>query len=297
MHRLRSVAFLLLVAVAVAATARFALEREASEAGRVRNPAWLPNGRALRIASFGHRLLLSDFYWLKSVQYVGETVLARTDRWEALLPLVDLATDLDPRHGYAYQVTGSNLAGLAGRHAEAAAILQKGIRNLPERWGLYWVHAVNKFLYEGEFAEAAAYARKAAEVGKRPHLALLASSLSLVANTEDEYQATIAVLAEMLEQTDVPELRDELERRLVKVSTYLVLSRLERAVEEYRARHGRPPPSLAALLGPSLPELPRDPAGGRIVYDADTGEVRSTVLGKRAPLRPDAPGPAELRLP
>jgi hypothetical protein len=295
MHRARTIALATLVAAAVMASARFSLEREASDLGRVRNPAWLPDGAAVRIAAFGHRILLADFYWLKTVQYIGETVLARQDRWEALHPLADLVTDLDPRYGYAYQVAGSNLAGLAGRHAEAAAILKKGMRNLPERWGLYWTHAVNKFLYEADYAEAAAYARKAAEIGKRPHLALLAANLSLVANTEDEYQATIAILQEQLRQTDLPELREQLARRLVKVRTYLVLSRLERAIEEHRARTGRPPGSLLELVGPSLPGLPGDPSGGQILYDARTGEVSSSALGRRAPLRADVAGPAEFQ--
>jgi len=269
-----------------AVSSRMALEPEALASGRIRNPAWLPSGKLLRIASLGQRLLLSDYYWLKLVQYVGETMLAKQQRWEALYPLADIVTDLDPRHGYAYQVAGSNLSGLAQRYQEADRILQKGIRNLPDRWQLYFVAAVNKFYFEGDFAEAARYARLAADVGKRPHLALLASNLSLAADTEGEYRAAEAFVQEAVQQAETPELREQLERRLAKVRTYRVLSEVEKAIAAYQQRQGRRPFTLLALVGEGLlPALPADPSGGEIVYDPATGEVKSSVLGPRKPVR------------
>ncbi len=160
---MRRAALPLALAAALAgltAAARLALEPDASRAPPIRNPAFLPSGRAARVTAFGQRLLVSDLYWLRTVQYMGETAMAGVKRWEALLPLADLVTDLDPRYGYAYQVAGSNLSGLAGRYAEADRILEKGLRNVPERWSLPFVLAVNKFLYEGDFAGGAAYARR-----------------------------------------------------------------------------------------------------------------------------------------
>jgi hypothetical protein len=288
----RAIAVVAVLSAATMALARVTLEPEASHAGRLRNPAWLPSGRSARLASFGHRLLVADFFWLKLVQYVGETVMAKEDRWQALYPLADLVTDLDPRHGYAYQVAGSNLAGLAHRYGEADRILTKGIENLPDRWQLYWMQSVNKFLFEGDYAEGAAYARKAAEVGKKPHLALLASNLSLVADTDDEYRAATAVLQESLKLADQPEMREQLERRLIKVQTYLALSQIERAMEAFRKVHGRLPSWLGELPGAFSGQVPLDPSGGRFVYDPITGQVRSSVLGKREPLRVgEAPRP------
>jgi tetratricopeptide (TPR) repeat protein len=276
---------LLAAAVGVAALGRGALEPEASARGAVRNPAWLPSGTVLRTVSFGQRLLLADFYWLRTVSYMGETLLARSDRWEALLPLAEIVTDLDPRYGYVYQVVGSNLAGLAHRHAEADRILEKGMRALPERWSLPFVQATNKFVFEQDYPAAARLARRAAEIGKRPHLALLAANLSALANTDDEYEAAATFLVQMLGQTDMPELREELETRLVRIRTYQALSTLERAIGAFRARTGRLPGRLADLVPADLPSLPADPSGGRFEYDGATGAVRSSRLGPRAPLR------------
>lgn len=283
MPKLLLVAPLLLAALAGAARSR--LEPEALAVGAVRDISWLPDGRAARAASLGQRLLLADLYWLKLVQYMGDMALRDGD-WSALYPLADLTTDLDPRFGYAYQVAGSNLAGLAGRHSEAERILKKGIENVPDRWTIPWTLAVNKFLYEQDFAAAASYARQAAAVGRRPHLALLAANLSLVADQDDEYAAAEAVLLESIPQAEHPELRNQLEARLVRVRTYAVLSRLERAIAAFQARFARRPFTLDELAFQGLVRtIPPDPSGGVLRYDAATGRVRSSVAGERSPTR------------
>ncbi len=285
MRRLGTAA-LLALSVAGAATARFALDAEASARGRIRDPAWLPSGKMVRLASFGQRLVLADLYWLRTVMYVGEAALAPERGWAALKPLGEIVTDLDPRFGYAYQVVGSNLSGLAGRVEESNRILEKGMRNVPDRWTLPFLYAFNKFFYLGDFAGAAEYVRRAAEVGRRPHLALLAANLSLVAGTEEQYRSAASFLEVSLREAGSPELRRELEERLVKVRTYQVLGRVERALEAFRAGRGRSPLFLEELVFRGyLPEVPADPAGGAVEYDPWTGTVRSSVLGPRQPLK------------
>jgi len=284
LHRRAPLAALVIAALAVTLAARRALEPEASARGAVRDPAWLPSGQLLRTVSCGQRLLLADVYWLRAVQYIGETVLAKAQRWDALLPLAEIVTDLDPRFGYAYQVAGSNLAGLAHRYSEADRILKKGMKTLPDRWSLPFTYATNKFIHEHDYAEAAEYARRAAEVGKRPSIALLAANLAAIANTDDEYRASVALLDEMLEQTDTPELKDELRERRTRMLTFQALSTLERAIAAHHRRTGRLPARLADLVPSELPSLPPEPSGGRFVLDPSTGAVRSSILGPRAPV-------------
>jgi tetratricopeptide (TPR) repeat protein len=282
--KLRIVAAVLALGAATA-VARTSLEAEASRAAAVRDPAWLPNGALLRVASFGQRLVVADLYWLKFVQYVGETALAKANRWDALHPLADIVTDLDPRFGYAYQVAGSNLAGLAHRYDEAARILEKGMKSVPDRWSLPWTYATNKFLYEEDYATAADYARKAAQVGKRPYLALLAANLSALANTDAEYRTTLAFLDQAIDQAGTDELRATLVERRMRTATWYALAKLEHAIARFERTTGRKPSFLSELLAGYLDQIPPDPSGGEIVYDPSTGTVRSTVWGPRAPLK------------
>ena len=279
-------ALALLLFAGAAAVTRTALEPEAHQIGRVRDPTWLPSGKAVRFASFGQRLSLSDLYWLRTVMYVGEGVLAPTRGWEGLFPLGDIVTDLDPRFGYAYQVVASNLTGLAHRVKESDRLLEKGMQKVPDRWMLPFLYAFNKFFYEDDYVTAARYARLAAEVGNRPHLALLAANLSLTANTEEEYAAAIGFLEVSRQQAANPELKAELDLRLEKVLTYRELSRCERAIATFKERTGHLPLTfLELVVSGLLPSLPMDPSGGEIAYDPSTGAVRSTTLGPRQPIR------------
>jgi len=286
MRRQAALTLALLVASAgAAAAARLALEPEASRRAPVRDPAFLPSGKVLRAASFGQRLLLADLYWLRTVQYMGETIMAESQRWEALYPLAEIVTDLDPRFGYVYQIAGSNLAGLAGRHAEADKILKKGMKNVPDRWMLLFVYATNKFVYEEKYAEAAEYARRASALARRPDLALLAANLSALADTEVEYGAALAFLDQAMKDAANPDLRVQLEARRVKVATYEVLSRVEKALAAFQQATGRRAGWLGELVPGYLPWFPEDPSGGTIRYDPATGQVASSVVGQRAPLR------------
>jgi hypothetical protein len=276
-------------ALALAAWCRVALEPEALSLGRVRDPAWLPSGQLLRVTSLGQRLALADLYWLRTVMYVGESSLAPARGWAALLPLGEIVTDLDPRFGYAYQIVGSNLSGLAKDVAASDRLLEKGMRNVPDRWSLPFLYAFNKFFYEGDYATAADYARRAAEVGRRPHLALLAANLSLAANTEGQYDSALAFLDTSLAQANTPEMQAELSERRTKVQTYRELARCEAAVRAFRARTGRAPLLLDEVVWARLlPRVPEDPSGGRIEYNPFADTVRSTRIGARAPLRADS---------
>ncbi|HET6437344.1 MAG TPA: hypothetical protein VFG59_04740 [Anaeromyxobacter sp.] len=282
---LRRLAVLLALALATAGS-RLLLAQDAEGLGKIRDPSFLPRGNLLRTASFGERLILSDAYWLRFVQYVGETVILKQQRWEAMYPLADLVTDLDPRFGYAYQVAGSNLSGLAQRYDEADQILLKGMRHVPDRWSLPLVMGINKFLYQQDYTAAAEYIRRAAQVGKRPHLALLAANLSALADSDAEYQTALAFLDQALEHAGTDELKAELRDRRSRTATFWVLSRLEKALGAYRRMKGHPPARLEELVTAGLlPEIPPDPSGGALQYDPSDGTVKSSVWGARAPLR------------
>jgi len=74
-------------------------------AARPYDVRYVPRSDSVRVAALGHRTLVSDLYWLQAVQYVGEPK-AEQRGWDKLYPLIDLVTDLDPRHGYAFQTAG-----------------------------------------------------------------------------------------------------------------------------------------------------------------------------------------------
>jgi tetratricopeptide (TPR) repeat protein len=252
--------------------------------------AVVPSSTVLRWASLGHPTLAANLSYLRMVQYLGEP-RAGERGWEKLLPLADLVTDLDPGHGYAYQVAGTVL-GSVQRVPESNAILEKGMRNVPERYILPFLRAFNAFYYAGDYAEAGRFVEIAARTPNAPeHLRQNVLAMYVKGRRAD---AALAFLerarTEARDETSRLAIDEQIKRALLERDAAL----LDEAVARYRARHGLPPFALELLVADGLVRaIPQDPFGGSYVLGQD-GRVRSSVYEARfAP--PERPGrmPAE----
>ncbi len=278
---------LAVAAVTLAAGSAIDLRLAYAHLSRPYDVTHVPNGPAARIASLGHAHLVSTLYWLSAVQYIGEPK-AEERGWDKLHPLVDLVTDLDPRHGYAYQTAGIVLSA-AGRLDESNRILLKGMEKGPPWWSFPYYVSFNHWFYLGDYAKGAEYARIAArKPGASPNISRLALSLSSKSGTPED---ALAVLQELRANV-----KDEVSAAALDEQVKLaVLERdaqaLERAAARYRAERGRRPADLEELVRERyVGALPKDPFGGRYALDPD-GRVRSTANGFRFTLREDAHSP------
>mgnify|MGYP001032597033 CR=1 FL=1 len=78
---------------------------KSTERGTREERLFLPDGRMLKRASFGHNHALADLYWLRAIQYYGEPEHEKEGyRW--LYPLLSLITDLDPLYDTPYRWGG-----------------------------------------------------------------------------------------------------------------------------------------------------------------------------------------------
>ncbi|HVG20566.1 MAG TPA: hypothetical protein VNI02_16070 [Blastocatellia bacterium] len=103
------------------------------------------SGAAVKKMSLGLESLAADIYWIRTVQYFGRKLLdknrpvsssASSDiRMDLLAPLLDIIVTLDPHYLSAYRF---GAIFLPERDLPAAiALLEKGIRENPDRWRLY----------------------------------------------------------------------------------------------------------------------------------------------------------------
>src|SRR5918993_1418741 len=93
------------------------------------------NGATVKRASLGFNGLAADWYWMRSLQYVGRKVLTNgqglqldnlgTLNLKLLPPLLDTATTLDPQFLEPYEYAAIVLPGIDVK--EAIRITQKGI--------------------------------------------------------------------------------------------------------------------------------------------------------------------------
>ena len=265
--------------------------------------AHVPKGSFMRLASLGQRGLVSDLYWLETVQYVGDSK-ADQRGYDKLFPLVDLVTDLDPRHGYAYQ-TGGIVLSAAGRLEESDRILEKGMEKGPPWWSFPFYVAFNHFFYRGDYAAAARYAEIAARrPGASPNISHLAVSLASKSGSPDQAVALIEELRRTVaDEASAARLDEQLKLAILERDAQM----LEAAVARFRTERGRDVGSLDELVGAGIvPGIPPDPFGGHYTWNVDDRKVRSSANpfrfqfreGPRSPRFQQQPGqPAPERIP
>ena len=92
--------------------------------------------------SLGYSGLLADIYWTRVVQYFGTKHRANAKQYLILEPLLEMTTTLDPKLLPAYEFGSVFLAQKppegAGNPLAAARLVEKGIRENPQAWRLYY---------------------------------------------------------------------------------------------------------------------------------------------------------------
>jgi tetratricopeptide (TPR) repeat protein len=282
--------FLPLAVGAAALALAAALDLALFESLRARpfDVGYVPTGPAARVAALGHRTLLSDLYWLETVQYIGDS---KGDErgYDKLLPLLELVTDLDPRHGYAYQ-TGGIVLSAVGRLDESDQILAKGVEKGPPYWTFGYYLAFNAWFYRGDYETAARWARVAAKTpGASANISQLALSLSSKSGSPE---AAIATLRELRATVHDELTASKLDEQLNLAALERDAQALERAVERFRATQERDPITLHELVTAGLvPGIPQDPFGGEYRWDPAERRIHSTANSFRfsRPAAPQAP--------
>jgi tetratricopeptide (TPR) repeat protein len=224
-------------------------------------------GPTVRRASLGFNGLAADWYWMRSLQYVGHKILnAKTNiqlddlsqlNLNLLAPLLDVTTTLDPEFEEPYEYAAAVLPAIDVQ--EAIRIIRKGIAANPSAWRpyqylgyIYWqqrdFQAASKAYGEGAKLPGAPHwmeamkARMAAEGGSR--------------NLARE------IYSRMYEQAGDNSVKEMARRRLLQLDSWDQRDALRKALSIYRSRIGRCPSSWKEIepLSRAL-QLPVDSTG------------------------------------
>ena len=283
---MRSTLRLLALAVlALAGSSALGLSLASRSLSRPYDVVHVPRGAVARVMALGHRTFLSDLYWLSTVQYIGEP-RAEQRGWDKLYPLVDLVTDLDPRHGYAYQTAGIVLSA-AGRLDESDRILVKGIEKGPRYWTFPFYLSFNAWFYRADYAAGARWAEMAARTpGASPNISHLALSLrSKTSTPEDAIEMLRELRSTVKDEVTASRLDEQMKLAIVERDAQA----LEAAAARFEQQRGRPPASLDELVREGfVRSVPEDPFGGRYVWHAAEKKVRSSANPFRFSLREEA---------
>ncbi|MDQ2936404.1 MAG: hypothetical protein M3R67_02735 [Acidobacteriota bacterium] len=231
-------------------------------------------GHTVKRASLGFHGLAADWYWMRSLQYVGHKILnTKTNiqlddlsqlNLNLLAPLLDVTTTLDPEFEEPYEYAAAVLPAINVQ--EAIRIIRKGIAANPSAWRpyqylgyIYWqqhdFQAASKAYGEGAKLPGAPHwmeamkARMAAEGGSR--------------NLARE------IYSRMYEQAGDNSVKEMARRRLLQLDSWDQRDALRKALSIYRSKVGRCPSSWkevevlsrALRLSVDSTGAPLDPAG------------------------------------
>ena len=240
---------------------------------------YLPSGDYLRMASLGYRELAADLLWLQAIQVMGERKLSEEEgHW--LYEAVDRITTLDPKFVRAYEAGSHALCILVVMPEKSNRLLEKGMQHNPQEWKLPFLLGINYYFEMADDEKAAEAMAKAALLPGAPEgIARLAAKLFVSARSP---QQAVELLAKVYEETSDESMRKILDTRLKESIVERDLQILEEAIHRYQASHSRRPEQLENLVAPGLlRELPREPFGGRYLYEPATGVVRSSEVTER----------------
>ena len=256
----------------------------------------VPSGAVLGRMVLSFDAMLADVYWMRAVNHYGSTKLSDDEEksYELLYPLLDITTTLDPRFNVAYRfgaifLTEAFPAG-PGRPDQAVALLQKGIRQMPEQWEYLMDVGFIYYWWLRDYEEAATWFQRASEI---PGSSWWLQSLAANTLTQGGSRGASRLLWQQMHETaDNEWLRTEASRRLAQLDALDEIDLYARVVAAFEARARRLPGSWQDLIVAGLlNRLPVDPAGHQYLLAQRTGVVTVSPRSPLFPLPDDPSGP------
>jgi tetratricopeptide (TPR) repeat protein len=225
---------------------------------------YLPSGKVLKRASLGYSSLLADVYWTRAVQYFGSRHVAHATHYELLYPLLDITTDLDPHIIVVYEYGSIFLSQKppegAGQPEKAVALVEKGIRENPTYWRLYFTLGFIFYTDLKDYKAAQQAFEKGSEIpGALPWMKVLAARM---AEHGKDVNTAIALWGAVLDNSKDKDIRNTAISHLDSIRADLDIMELDRRVNAYHDRMGRYPGEWADLIHAGLLQgVPADPHG------------------------------------
>ena len=244
------------------------------------------NPKTAKRLSLSFNGLAADWYWMRSLQYVGKKILdheadiALDDlsqlNLKLLAPLLDNATTLDPQFMDPYEYAAVVLPAIDVQ--EAIRITRKGIDANPDAWRLY--HQLGYIYWQQQDYAAAAevYGRGA----QLPDAPVWMQAMKARMDAEGGSRATARdIYTHMFDQSADESIKDMARRRLMQLDSWDERDALRKVLSAYKVRTGRCPAQwrdveqvLRALRAQvDASGAPLDPSGAPYVLQSATCDV------------------------
>ena len=243
------------------------------------------DGKTARRMSLGFNGLAADWYWMRSLQYVGRKIinvdnvqidsLARLNL-KLLAPLLDTATTLDPEFLDPYEYAAIVLPSI--NVEEAIRITKNGIDANPNAWRLYQHLGYIYWQQQNYQAASETYGRGAQIAGAPPWMEAMKAKMAADGGSRSTARE---IYTRMYEQSADDKVRDMARKRLLQLDSLDQRDAFRKLFAAYQTRMGKCPnswkeiePVFRALRVPAdASGAPLDPSGMPYVLRAGACEV------------------------
>src|SRR6185369_844816 len=182
------------------------------------------NGKTARRISLGFNGLAADWYWMRSLQYVGKKILNNPGdvglddlsklNLKLLAPLLDTATTLDPEFLDPYEYAAIVLPAVDVK--EAIRITQKGIAANPNAWRLYQ-HLGYIYWQQGNYQAASeTYGRGAQIAGVPAWMLAMKAKMAADGGSRDTARE---IYTRMFEESNDEQVKDMARKHLERLDS------------------------------------------------------------------------------
>ena len=243
------------------------------------------DGKTARRISLGFNGLAADWYWMRSLQYVGRKIINDNDvsidnlgllNLKLLAPLLDTATTLDPEFLDPYEYAAIVLPAI--NVEDAIRITKKGIAANPNAWRLYQ-HLGYIYWQQRDYQAASEmYGRGAQIAGAPPWMEAMKAKMAADGGSRTTARE---IYTRMYEQSADEKVKDMARKRLLQLDSLDQQDSLRKFFATYQSRTGKCPsswkeiePVFRALRVPvDASGAPLDPSGVPYVLRAGACEV------------------------
>lgn len=202
-------------------------------------------GKRLKGYSLGFEGLLADWYWMRSLQYVGDKIVRNglesinienlnSLNPRLLYPLLDNATELDPKFITAYSYGATVLPAIDAQ--QAITLTEKGIVANPGEWRLYQYLG---YIYWrlGNYEKASEIYEKGSRIPGAPaFFRLMTAKMKTDSGSRDTARA---IYSQMLEEAQDQQTKTTAELRLMALDSLDERDAIAAALQSFREKTGR----------------------------------------------------------
>lgn len=256
------------------------------------------NDKTARRMSLGFNGLAADWYWMRSLQYVGKKIFQfdgdiRVDDLSALnlkllAPLLETATTLDPEFIAPYEYAAAVLPAIDVQ--EAIRLAEKGIDANPNAWRLYH-HLGYIYWRQNEFQKASEIYDRGAQVPGAP--AWMQAMKARLLSDGGSRSTAREIYTRMYEEASEDQVKEMARSHLMRLDSLDQRDALRKLFAAYKARTGKCPDAWrelepifrAARIQVDQSAAPLDPSGAPYVLKAGACEVDLDWKQTKVPLK------------